>query len=82
MSDAFLLTVGAVLMQKDTNGDLYPCTYFSKTFSPAEHNYDIYNRELLAIILAVTVFLSLLPFPYGLIISPSIYGYHVTWLPM
>ena len=30
----------------------------------------------------VMVFLFLLPFPYGLIISPSIYGYHVTWLPM
>ena len=82
MSDAFLLTVGAVLMQKDTNGDLHPCTYFSKTFSLAEHNYDIYDRELLAIILAITVFLSLLPSPYGLIISPSTYGHHVTQLPM
>ena len=30
----------------------------------------------------VMVFLSLLPSPYGLIISPSIYGYHVTQLPM
>ena len=30
----------------------------------------------------VTVFLCLLPSPYGLIISPSTYGYHVTRLPM
>ena len=30
----------------------------------------------------VTVFLSLLPSPYRLIISPSTYGYHVTRLPM
>ena len=30
----------------------------------------------------VTVFLSFLPSPYGLIILPSTYGYHVTWLPM
>ena len=30
----------------------------------------------------VMVFLSLLPSPYRLIISPSTYGYHVTWLPM
>ena len=30
----------------------------------------------------VTVFLSLFPSPYGLIISPSTYGYHVTQLSM
>ena len=30
----------------------------------------------------VTVFLSFLPSLYGLIISPSTYGYHVTRLPM
>ena len=30
----------------------------------------------------VMVFFSFLPSPYGLIISPSTYGYHVTWLPM
>ena len=30
----------------------------------------------------VMVFLSLLPSPYRLIISPSTYGYHVTQLPM
>ena len=41
-------------MQRDTNGDLYPCAYFSKTFSPTERNYDIYDRELLAVILALT----------------------------
>ena len=51
MSDASLLAMGAVLMQKDTNGDFHPCAYFFKTFSPAKHNYDIYNRELLAVIL-------------------------------
>ena len=33
-------------------------------------------------LISVTVFFSLLPSPYGLIISPSTYGYHVTWLPM
>ena len=41
-------------MQKDTNGDLHPCIYFSKTFSPAEWNYDIYDRELFAVILALS----------------------------
>ena len=40
-------------MQKDSNGDLHPCAYHSATFSPAERNYDIYDRELLAVIQAL-----------------------------
>ena len=36
MTDASLTASGGVLMQKDSNGDLHPCAYFSKTFSPAE----------------------------------------------
>ena len=27
---------GAILLQADTNGDLHPCTYFSRTFLPAD----------------------------------------------
>ena len=54
MTNASLLAAGAVLMQKDVNGDLHPCAYFSKTFSLTEQNYDIYDRELLAVILALT----------------------------
>ena len=53
MMDASLLMAGAVLMQLDVAGDLDPCAYFSKTFSAAEHNYDIYNCKLLAVILAL-----------------------------
>ena len=53
MTDASLIASGGVLMQCDGNGDLHPCAYLSKTFSPAERNYDIYNRELLAIIHAL-----------------------------
>ena len=40
-------------MQQDGNGDLHPCAYLSQTFSPMECNYDIYDRELLAIIHAL-----------------------------
>ena len=40
-------------MQADENSDLHPCTYFSCTFSSAQCNYDIYDRELLAVILAL-----------------------------
>ena len=54
MTDASLFAAGAILLQADTNSDLHPCAYFSRTFLPAERNYDIYDRELLAVILALT----------------------------
>jgi hypothetical protein len=53
MLDASLTATGAVLMQKDSNGDLHPCAYLSKTLSSAEWNYNIYDRELLTIIHAL-----------------------------
>ena len=40
-------------MQADENSDLHSCTYFSHTFSSTQHNYNIYNRELLVVILAL-----------------------------
>ena len=42
-----------ILLQTDSNSDWHPCLYLSQTFSPAEQNYDIYDRELLAIIRAL-----------------------------
>jgi hypothetical protein len=33
---------------------LHPITYYSATFTPTEQNYDIYDRELLAIMKALT----------------------------
>ena len=53
MTDASLLAVGAMLMQADENSDLHFCAYFSHTFSSAQQNYDIYDCELLAVILAL-----------------------------
>ena len=53
MTNAPLTATGGILMQKDSNGDLHPCMYHSATFSPAEQNYNIYNRELLAVIQAL-----------------------------
>ena len=53
MTDASLLAAGAVLMQTDENSDLHPCAYFSCTFSSAQHNYNIYDCKLLAVILAL-----------------------------
>ena len=53
MTNASLLAAGAILLQPDANQDLHPCAYFSRTFTPAQRNYDIYDRELLAVILAL-----------------------------
>lgn len=53
-SDASKDATGAVLTQMDGNGDRHPCAFISKTFSPAERNYEIYDRELLAIVCALT----------------------------
>ena len=51
--DASKYALGAVLTQTDTNGDWHPCAFISKTFSEMERNYEIYDRELLAIIQAL-----------------------------
>ena len=52
-SDASKIATGAVLTQLDSNGDRHPCAFISKTFSPTERNYEIYDRELLGIIRAL-----------------------------
>jgi hypothetical protein len=52
-TDASKYATGAVLTQLDANGDRHPISFISKTFSPAERNYEIYDRELLAIIRAL-----------------------------
>ena len=51
--DASKYASGAVLTQLDINGDRHPCTFISKTFSPTERNYEIYDRELLSMIRAL-----------------------------
>ncbi|KAG1956972.1 retrotransposable element [Pimephales promelas] len=52
--DASEVGVGAVLSQRASSDDkLHPCAFFSHRLSPAERNYDIGNRELLAVKLAL-----------------------------
>ncbi|XP_059358653.1 uncharacterized protein LOC132097006 [Carassius carassius] len=42
--------VGAVLSQRSATDDkIHPCMFLSHRLSPAERNYDIGNRELLAV---------------------------------
>lgn len=51
--DASEVGVGAILSQRSSDNKLHPCAVFSHRLSPAERNYDVGNRELLAIRLAL-----------------------------
>ncbi|KAK3517438.1 hypothetical protein QTP70_010681 [Hemibagrus guttatus] len=52
--DASTTGVGTVLSQQQGNPwKLHPCAFFSRKLNPAEVNYDIGNRELLAVKLAL-----------------------------
>ena len=48
--DVSQYVLGAVLSQRNDAGRLQPVGYFSKTLIPAERNYNVYNRELLALV--------------------------------
>jgi len=50
ITDASDYAMGAILEQKDTLGQSHPIAYFSKSLQPAERNYEIHDKELLAII--------------------------------
>ena len=52
--DASAYATGAILTQKDTRGKHRAIGFLSKTFNEAERNYDIHDRELLAIYRALT----------------------------
>ena len=43
-------TLGAILSQHDEDGCLYPITLYLQKFIAIEINYEIYNKELLAIV--------------------------------
>ena len=58
-TDASLFAVGATISQDFPDGR-HPVAYFSKSLLDAERNYDIYDRELLAIIYALKTFRYLL----------------------
>ncbi len=50
--DASGYGVGATLVQQKEDGKKHPIGYFSATLNEAQRNYDIYDLELLAIVLA------------------------------
>ena len=49
-TDSSDYNIEGVLSQYNNNKWLHPYIYFSKRNSPAEYNYQIYDKELLAII--------------------------------
>ena len=55
MTDASDMTVGAVLQQHLGTG-WYPIAYFSKKLKPAETRYSAFDKELLAVYLAIKHF--------------------------
>ena len=51
-TDVLDYTIRVVLSQPDDKGKYQPVTYFSRRMTTPELNYDIHNKELLAIIKA------------------------------
>ena len=49
-TDATDYVSAGILSQHDNEGRLHPVAFFSKKHTPAECNYEIYDKELLAII--------------------------------
>jgi hypothetical protein len=51
-TDASDYAIGVCISQKDSEGRSYPVAFYSRKMSPAEGNYDIHDKELLAIVAA------------------------------
>ena len=51
-TNIFNYTLGACFSQKDDQGCMHPVVFLSWKFSPAELNYQIHDKELMAIITA------------------------------
>src|SRR5258708_33818178 len=43
--------IGGVLSQMGNDRHIHPILFYSKTMQPAERNYDIYDKELLEIVM-------------------------------
>ena len=54
-TDASDFALGAIVSQEvptELGGGLHPVAYHSRKFKPAEINYDIHDKEMLAIVVA------------------------------
>ena len=52
-TDASKWAIGATLLQKQEDGQIHPCGYLSHALTQTERNWQIYDRELYAIIYAL-----------------------------
>src|SRR5258708_19487728 len=85
-TDASKFAVGALLKQPDATGNLRPCGYLSHALTPTEQNYQVYDRELLAIVAALKAWRHILhgsppplivrPHPKNLLHSPLPHPLH------
>ena len=51
-ADASDFGLGCVLSEPNPGGELHSIAFYSRKFNPAELNYPIYDKELLAIVAA------------------------------
>jgi hypothetical protein len=51
--DVLDFVLGICIVQRHNNRIWYPVMYYSKKITPLELNYNIYNKELLAIVTAL-----------------------------
>ena len=49
-TDASDFAIGAILSQRDSEGRLHPVAFHSRKFQPVKINYEIHDKELLAIV--------------------------------
>ena len=52
--NASAYTIGAVLQQGDEKGKLHPVAFLSRTLDATQRNWDIYDKELFAVVHALT----------------------------
>ena len=56
ITDASDFAMGAILEQPDSLNRWHPVAFYSKSLQPAEQNYDVHDKELLAIVRALESF--------------------------
>ena len=54
-TDASNKAIGGCLKQRDDQGKLHLVAYFSRKLTPLEANYNVYNKELLAIVVYLEI---------------------------
>ena len=52
-TNASNFAIGTVLSQKFEDGKIHPCVFLSGKLSPAEFNYDVFDKEMLSIVYAL-----------------------------